>query len=161
MRRMVLIGAAALVLGVAAVAWAGPGPEAGTGEAGESAGEKSEHRRGMGLGSVLADLVEDGTITQEQADAIIAAVEEKRSAARAARQQMKALLDSFWEDGVLTSEEIAQLPNADRIADADGPFADALADGQITKEEMEEIKGRFPGRRGHHGGPGKGFRGHR
>ncbi|MXZ68103.1 MAG: hypothetical protein F4Z17_03725 [Acidimicrobiia bacterium] len=74
---------------------------------------------------------------------------------------MKGLLDSFWDDGVLTAEEIAQLPNAHRITGADGPLADALTDGQITKEEMEEIRDRIPERRGHHGGPGKGLRGHR
>ena len=158
MRRMVLIGAAALVLGVAAAAWA----QAGSEEALEENGDADrEHPAGVGLGSVLADLVGDGTITQEQADAIIAAVEEKRSAARAAFQEMKGLLDSFWDDGVLTAEEIAQLPNAHRITDTDGPLADALTDGQITKEEMEEIRGRIPERRGHHGGPGKGLRGHR
>ena len=158
MRRMVVVGAAVLVLGVAAIAWAQTGSEESDGEFAE---EAWEHPARAGLDSVLADLVEDGTITQEQADAIMVAIEEKRSAARAARAEMKGLLRSFWEDGVLTSDEIAQLPNADRITDADGPFADALADGQITKEEMEEIKGRFPGRRGHDGGPGKGFRGHR
>lgn len=158
MRRMVLIGAAALVLGVAAAAWA----EAGSGDsAGESGDSDKEHPAGVGLGSVLAELVEDGTITQEQADAIIAAVEEKRSAARAAFQEMKGLLDSFWDDGMLTAEEIAQLPNAHQITGADGPLADALTDGQITKEEMKEIRGRIPERRGHHGGPGKGLRGHR
>ena len=158
MRRMVVIGAAALVLGVAAAAWA----EAGSGEsAGESGDSDKKPAAGAGLGSVLADLVEDGTITQEQADAIIAAVEEKRSAARAALQEMKDLLDSFWDDGVLTAEEIAQFPSADRITAADGPLADALDDGQITEEEMEELRGRIPERRGHHGGPGKGLRGHR
>ena len=161
MRRLFVIGAAALVLGVAAAAWAQTDSEESAGENGEPEVGAREHPAGLGLGSILADLVEDGTITQEQADAIIAAVEEKRSAARAARQEMKTLLDSFWEDGVLTADELAQLPNADRITATDGPLADALADGQITKEEMEEARDRMPGRRGHHGGPGKGLRGHR
>ena len=161
MRRMVVIGAAALVLGAAAAAWAQTGSEESAGENGVSEKGAWEHPARVGLGGVLDELVEDGTITRQQADAILAAVEEKRSAARATRQEMKALLDSFWDDGVLTADEVAQLPNADRITDAGGPLADALADGQITKEEMEELKGRFPGRRGHHGGPGKGFRGHR
>ncbi|WP_420612958.1 hypothetical protein [Candidatus Spongiisocius sp.] len=166
MRRMFVIGAAALVLGLGAAAWAQTGSEESAGENGESTGKAWEHPVRVGLDGVLADLVEDGTITQIQADAIIAAVEERRSAARAAREEFKALLDAFWDDGVLTADEIAQLPNADRITAADGPFSDALSDGQITKEEMEEINGRVPDRRGHHGrghhgGPGKGFRGHR
>ena len=169
MRRVFLIGAAALVLGLGAAAWAQTGSEESAGEteeSGESAGEAWEHPARAGLDSVLAVLVEDGAITQEQADAIIAAVDEKRSAARAAREEMKALLDTFWEDEVLTAEEIAQFPHADRIIAADGPFSDALSDGQITKEELEEIKGKVPGSRGHHGrghhgGPGKAFRGHR
>ena len=161
MRRMFVIGAAALVLGLGAAAWAQTGSEEPAGEDGEPTGNAWEHPVRVGLDSVLADLIEDGTITQTQADAIIAAVEERRSAARATREEFKALLDAFWDDGVLTADEIAQLPNADRITAADGPFSEALSDGQITKDEIRELKGRGSGRRGHHGGPGKSFPGHR
>lgn len=42
-------------------------------------------------------------------------------------------------DGVLTAEEIEQLPPGNIFADPDGIFADALADGQLTVEEWEQI----------------------
>ena len=161
MRRMVVIGAAALVLGVAAAAWAQTGAEESADENGESDKSAWDRPASVGLASVLEDLVGDGTITRQQADAIITAVEEKRSAARATRQEVKALLASFWDDGVLTADEIAQLPNADRITAADGPLADALADGQVTREGVKEIRGDFTVRLGHYGGPERGFRGHR
>lgn len=87
------------------------------------------------LGVVLADLVEDGTISQEQSEAITAALAEKRSQAleeaKAALDQLKA----FWEDDVLTSDEISRLPRADRVTDSEGPFAEALEDGQITRSD--------------------------
>ena len=41
---------------------------------------------------------------------------------------------------MLTSDEISQLPLADRVTDAEGPYAEAMEDGQITKEEMDEIR---------------------
>ena len=58
---------------------------------------------------------------------------------------------------MLTSEEIAQLPIADRITDPDGP-AEAMEDGQITKEELKQSRSAHAGRRGRWGGHGLGFK---
>jgi hypothetical protein len=101
----------------------------------------TEHRglihRGLEfLDSVLADLVGDGTIDQSQADAITAAVQAKAEAAQAEGQAQRQLIKGFLEDGVITADELAQLPEGSLLTDPDGPFADALADGKITAEEL-------------------------
>ncbi len=94
------------------------------------------HRLADIIGNVLGDLVGDGTITQNQADAIEGALTAKAEEMRDARQ----LLASFWEDDALTTDEIAQLPEPNVFTDPDGPFADALSDGILTKTELEELR---------------------
>ena len=152
MRKIVIPLAALLVLVAGSVALANTGRR-GTDQGGPTG-------RVAVLDEVLGDLVEDGTITEHQSDTIVAAVEEAKTEALAAVREARARLGSFWEDGVLTSEEIAELPFADRITDPEGPLADALADGEITKEELRELArpryghmGRTgPWHRGGHGG---------
>ena len=114
MRRIVIPVVTVLVLGIAAVAWA---------RSGHRGAEHSgvDNRVDM-MEEVLDELVDAGTITQEQSDAITTALENKRAAALQARRELRALLKSLLEDDVLTSEEIAQLRFADRITDPDGPF---------------------------------------
>ena len=132
MRKTVIPIVAVLVLGVATAVMA-RGGHRGLAD-GARTGETSL------LEQVLGDLVEDETITQDQSDAITTALENKRTQAREARQATRDQIDEFWEDDVLTSDEISQLPSADRITAPDGPFAEALEDGQITREEFEEIR---------------------
>ena len=115
------------------------------------------------LDEVLDDLVSTGVITQAQADAISEGLtdkaEEKRAEFEAQRQQMEemmAQIRTFLEDGVISADELAQLPD-------DNPFSnvsDILADGQITQEELESV-GPFGGFFRHMDGPGRGghFRG--
>lgn len=100
------------------------------------------HHRGEVAETVLAELVADGTITQAQADAIVAAFE----AQRAEMQENRTLLERFWEDDVLTSDEIAQLNEPNLFTATDSPFAQALADGELTRDEVEAIR---DGRRAH------------
>ena len=132
MRKIVIPVAAVLVLGVGTAVMA-RGVHRG------SPGVTLTEGKSL-LEGVLADLVEDGKISQEQSEAITAALAERRSQAleeaKAALDQLKA----FWEDDVLTADEISRLPRSDRITDAEGPFADALEDGQITREELDEIR---------------------
>ena len=148
MHKVIILGLAVLVLGVAAIASAQADDGSTNGD------EQENHREDQGrehlLAGVLEDLVGDATITQEQSDAIIAALEEARDSAREARRALREQMKSFWEDGVLTSEEIAQLPSTERFEDPDGPFADALEDGQITKEEMESLRGGASDHAGRH-----------
>ena len=115
------------------------------------------------LEDVLANLVTTGVITQEQSDAITAALttaaEEQRAELEAQSEQMQAMweqIKTFLEDGVITADEIAQLP-------ADNPFSnleEILADGQITQEELESVGpfgGHFFDGPDGHRGPGRHF----
>lgn len=104
--------------------------------------------KGAALDEVFAELVVDGVISQEQADAVRAALEAKRDELREQfgdrrdrghRAELRALL----EDGVIDSDELAGLPEGHPLTDPDGPFAGALEDGQITIEELEELRGEF------------------
>jgi hypothetical protein len=89
------------------------------------------------------------------------AAEDREAEIEAKREQMQEMwtqIKGFLEDGVITSDEIAQLP-------ADNPFSNLesiLADGQITLEELQSV-GSFGGPlfgpggghgRGDHFGPG-------
>src|SRR5688500_1270306 len=114
----------------------------------ESDGEVRFGHAGGLLDEVLSELVEAGTITQAQADAIAQALttkaEEKHAAFEAQREAWQATAEqirTFLEDGVISADEIAQLSE-------DNPFSnleDILADGQITLEELESV-GPFGGR---------------
>lgn len=163
-----------LLIAGAAVAAAGPGligstPASSTlavGESDESAADPSVAFGGSALlEDVLADLVGDGVITQEQSDAIVSAVdtrvEERREEIAAERERMREMwlqIRSFLEDGVISAEEIAQLPDGnpfDRVSDI-------LADGQVTLEEIRSLgpfgrPGPGFGPRGGHGPHGPGF----
>jgi hypothetical protein len=116
---------------------------------------------GSVLDETLAELVTQGVITQAQSDAIVAAlttkVDARRTELEAQRAQMEAMrtqIQGFLSDGVISADEIAQLP-------ADNPFTnlkDILADGQVTLEELQSVGpfgGAFDGPgRGHGHGPG-------
>lgn len=146
MRKAIFAVAVVLLLGIGSVAVARV--DHGWGRPGDAA-----DRVGI-LEEVLGDLVTDGVITQEQADAITTAVEGKKEEMAEQRQQLKEQLKSFWEDDVLTTEEIEQLPFAQRILESE-KLSEALEDGRITKEEMKELrseKSAFGKRGGRHGG---------
>ncbi len=149
MRRYIIPVAALLVLVAGSVAWAYSGRQ-GPGVAGPN-GTTGGGATGV-LEEVLADLVADGTINQDQSDAIVAAVEERKTEIMDARKGLKTQMMAFWEDGILTADEIEQLPVADWITDPDGPLAEALEDGSITREELEELA---TTRRGYLGQPGR------
>lgn len=105
------------------------------------------HSKGEHLDEVLASLVADGTLTQSQSDAVRDALVEKHEELKAerearreerkeARQQVKAMLD----DGVVDSSELAELGDDHPFNDPDGRFADAAADGEITSDELKELR---------------------
>ena len=100
------------------------------------------------LADVLADLVGDGTITQQQSDAITDAVdnrlEEKRAEMEQRRDEMRSAqehLQTFLEDEVITQDELDRLPEDHPLRSLDT----ALDDGQITLEELQALRGGFRG----------------
>ena len=102
------------------------------------------------LEDVLSGLVDDGTITQEQSDAIVSAVEDRAEELRAQFKEQREQLREFLEDGVISADELAQLPEDHPLRNVDESL---LEDGQLTRDELRELRvGRG---RGHHGfGPG-------
>lgn len=128
MRRAILaVATAALVLGGSLVVLA------------QSEGTTGEVERGPighAIEEVLDQLVADETLTQEHADAVISALEAKRTEFAAEREQLREQLQEFWEDGQLTQEEIDQLPEWHRWSQLD----DLLEDGAITRDELGEMR---------------------
>jgi hypothetical protein len=47
------------------------------------------------------------------------------------------------EDGVIDAAELAELPEGHPLADPDGPAADYLDDGELTADELAEIRAKF------------------
>jgi len=92
------------------------------------------------LSEVLSDLVDDETISQEQADAILAAVGTKAEEIKAQHEANKELIEGFLEDDVITSDELAQLPDNHPFNDPEGPFAEVVADGELTRDELREAR---------------------
>ena len=116
--------------------------------------------RGAVLDEVMSELVDAGTINQSQADAVKDAIqarsEERRAEREARREEHQAnrdLIQGFMDDDVISSDELAQLGDDHPFNDPDGRFADAAADGEITKDELQELR---PERRHRRGAPGSG-----
>lgn len=86
------------------------------------------------LGDVLDGLVGDGTITQDQADAVVAASEQKASELRQEHEAERELVEGLLEDDVITEDEAAELPD-DHFLLSDR-FDEAWADGELTREEI-------------------------
>lgn len=96
--------------------------------------------------AVIEDLVTDGTITRDQADTIVDTFRARRQAMGTRHEEMH----EFWSDGVLTAEEITRLEVPNPFTAEGGPFAEALSDGQITRDEFDTIKLVLKPLRGHH-----------
>jgi hypothetical protein len=113
--------------------------------------------RGAVMTEVLDGLVADGTLTQAQADAVADAFEAKREKLgdtvgdmrqRHRRGHFLHRLSHLLEDGVISSDEIAELPENHPLKDPDGPFAEALEDGQVTQAEFDAIVEQLKAERG-------------
>lgn len=112
------------------------------------------------LDQVLSDLVKAGTITQAQSDAITKALQQaitdQQNQAEQERQQAQQewqQIQGFLSDGVITQDEVDQLP-------ADSPFRqifDSIAkNGQITLDQLQQLRLFGPGMSGPGGPAGHG-----
>ena len=110
------------------------------------------NRAGGVLQDVLDGLVDDGTLTQDQADAVTDGVENRLEELRTERDALREQMRTFLEDGVLSADELAELPEDHPLRNLD----QFLEDGQLTQDELRQLR---PLGRGFHGhGPGH-FRG--
>ncbi len=157
MRNRIVVAAAALLLvgggSLVAVAQAGDITDTTTSSSAPAHGKIQDGP----LSQVLDDLVSQGVITTDQASAITDAVAAKREELAVDRQHrlqerkdQLSQVRGFLEDGVITSDELSQLPEESPLRDTNGPLADALQDGQITREELRDARIFLRGfRRGH------------
>ena len=113
-----------------------------------------EMKRGERISSFFDEMVTDGVISQDQADTMLAELESRHEARVAEREERREAFESAFEDDVLTVAELEEL-GADRILDEDGPFAEALEDGEITRDEFDAVRAELGPR--HHRGPGRGL----
>lgn len=130
-------------------------------EAPSEEGTIERPEKGAVLDEVFTELVADGVISQDQADQIQAALEAKheelreqfgdRLQRRDHRNRLGGFLQGALEDGVVDADELAQLPDGHPLNDPEGPFAEYLDDGQLTAEELEQIKEQFRQNRGPRG----------
>jgi hypothetical protein len=98
------------------------------------------------LNSVLSDLVSKGTITQAQSDAITQGIQDEITQRESDAQARRTLIEGFIADGVITQDEINQLPADDPLRVA---FDSIANDGQISLDQLRNL-GPFGGP----GGPG-------
>lgn len=115
-------------------------------------------RRDAVVAEVWEQLIADGVVTAEQAETIQQAFAEKRAELREQFDGFRGGrhfghrfddIRALLEDGVIDADELAELGEDHPLNDPDGPFADLTEDGQITQEELEELRGTFGSR-----GPG-------
>ena len=103
------------------------------------------------LESVLADLVEEGTLSQNQSDSVLSAVKSKKLAIKAEREEVKNLINEMLEDGKITLLELESVTTIDqeKIDRFKDHFSEELEDGVISEEEFKDnIKSHH--RKGHH-----------
>lgn len=148
MRRIIAaLGAGSLLVGTAFTATALSGGVAAAQET-EVTAETSDGppRRGEVLELVLDDLVTQLTITEAQADAIAEAFDAKVEELRAdhpeafRRGAHRGFIRGLLEDGVISAEELASLPEDSPLTDPEGPAGPYLGDGQITEDEWQQLK---------------------
>lgn len=103
-------------------------------------------RPGHILEEVLADLVEDGTLSQDQADAVTEGLQAKVEELREdhpglGRHPLRRAfrLGALLDEGVITADELAELPDGHPLEDPDGPAAEYLEDGEITADEFRSL----------------------
>lgn len=135
-----LVGAGFVTAAISSPAVAGAQEDSAPEDSTEGSDVRPFSRHGAILDDVLTDLVEDGTIDQGQADAIVEALTAKAEELKATRQELRQLISDLLEDGALTADELAQLPEGHPFNDPDGRFADALEDGELTIEEIREAR---------------------
>ncbi len=117
-----------------AVVGADPSPSPGTTTTNGDRGHPGQDL----LNKVLADLVTKGTITQAQSDAITQGLQDAITQQQSDMQARRTLIESMVADGVVTQDEINQLPADDPLRVA---FDSIANDGQITLDQLRGLGG--------------------
>ena len=103
------------------------------------------------LEEILLGLVEEGTLSEDQADTILNTMEEKKIEIKAERDEIKNLIREMLEDEEITLSELDSVDsvNQEKIDRFKQHYSQELQDGVITQEEFKEnMIGRH--KKGHH-----------
>lgn len=92
------------------------------------------------LEGVLTGLVEEGTLSQNQSDRVLSAVESKKLTIKAEREEIKNLINEMLEDGKITIVELDSVTTLDqgKIDRFKERFSEELEDGVISEEEFKD-----------------------
>ena len=92
------------------------------------------------LEGVLSGLVEEGTLSQNQSDSVLSAVESKKLTIKAEREEIKNLINEMLEDGKITIVELDSVATIDqeKIDRFKERFSEELEDGVISEEEFKD-----------------------
>lgn len=153
--------------GFATAAISSPSPATAQESTEDSTTETVERpERGAILQEVMDQLVADDVIDEDQAEAIIAALEAKRDELREQFGERRGFrghhrgglgIRDLLDDGVIDADELAALPEGHPLTDPEGPFAEYLDDGELTLEELETVHGELREQRSFGRGFGQGF----
>ncbi len=101
------------------------------------------------LDEVLSDLVREGTLDQDQADAVKGALEARHEEVRTQLDERRGekpgkferdpAMAGMLEDGVIDAGELAELPDDHPLKDPNGPAAEFLEDGELSVDELHEL----------------------
>jgi polyhydroxyalkanoate synthesis regulator phasin len=128
MRRLIIVVAAGALLLVAATSvLAAP-----TGAGSTTTVQSAVGLAGDVLSDVLDGLVSAGTINQAQADAIEKAVDDRRAELQAEREKLREQMQTFLEDGQLTTDELRALRGAGGFGHRGGFHGAAPDDGDSS-----------------------------
>ena len=95
------------------------------------------------LEEALQSLAANETLTADQVDAVVETLgtaRELRSHPHRRGMRVGWELAEMLEDGVIDGTELAELPDGHPLADPEGPAAGYLDDGQLTEDELAELR---------------------
>jgi polyhydroxyalkanoate synthesis regulator phasin len=153
MKRLLLgIGVFGLALGVGimGISYASEAPQVSENYFEKKVSNDKAYKQNL-LEDVLSDLVEEGTLSQNQSDSVLSAVESKKLTLKAEREEIKNLINEMLEDGKITIVELDSVATIDqeKIDRFKERFSEELEDGVISEEEFKDnIKSHY--RKGHH-----------
>ena len=151
MKKLLLgVGVFGLALGIVGISYAAEIPIADEVFIQDKISTDKDSKHNL-LEDVLQGLVEEGTLSEDQADTILKTMEAKKLEIKTERDEIKNLIKEMLEDEEITLSELDSVDsvNQEKIDRFKQHYSQELQDGVITQEEFKEnMIGRH--KKGHH-----------
>ncbi|MFL2677909.1 MAG: hypothetical protein ACJ0GN_00945 [Candidatus Actinomarina sp.] len=151
MKKLLLgVGVFGLALGIVGISYAAEIPIADEVFIQDKISTDKDSKHNL-LEDVLQGLVEEGTLSEDQADTILKTMEAKKLEIKTERDEIKNLIKEMLEDEEITLSELDSVDsvNQEKIDQFKERFSEELEDGVISEEEFKDnIKSHH--RKGHH-----------